>query len=760
MASTTKRFALGASTALSMVLSSPAKAQISTSGPTATSLAAAQAAQTTAAPQESTAPAGDIVVTARRRAESLQSTPVTVTTFTGEQLSARGITNFDALARATPGVNFDAFPSAAPRPYFRGVGSTNQGAGGDPSSVAFLDGVYLARAPMLGIDFYDMERVEVLKGPQGTLWGKNVVGGAINFITNKPTHDAEGSGEITVAQYGQLNGNLMLNLPVTEGISTRFVLGAITNDGFRKTATGQPLDNDNKLSARGQIKFDVGARSFLLLSGDIADQNLGDNSRYNVILLPFRTGGPYGYDDYNRPRTTNPDVQGYTRSKTGGARAEFNTDALGIANWTTTLGWRTLDYAFLNDLDGTNAATNLANRLPTNGLQLVGVEQADSYSAESRLSSLGTGPLNWVLGLYYNHDDIYRERETQQQLNPPTINNFVARSRNDSYAVFGEAQYAFEFGLRLFGGGRYTKEEKEYHLKRLTGPRVAPMINFDTGATPGVFDKGVFTYRAGADMRFNENIFLFGSVSTGFKSGSFPEQPTSALLARTPTAPERATNYEAGFKTDWLDRKLRFNVSAFLMNYTDLQTIKIVPDLSQGPVGSRATIDNADARIKGVETEFVLRPVTWFDTTVRYSFLDARYTRYIQTASFDAAGQPSFTDAAGNRTTRTPRHALVADVGLQTPARPWGWLRGEVTMDYQSDIFDNAANLYTEYRRPRTLWNASIAYHPDDRFTMRLWVKNLTDVEYRTWETSNPAYLFVQYGPPRQVGATLSARFR
>lgn len=754
---TMRRVALYASTALAVTSSLSAEGQTASSNAPS---ASAAAQQDPAHDGGTTAPVGDVIVTARRRAESLQSTPVTVTAFTGEQLSAKGITDFDGLARATPGVNFDAFPSAAPRPYFRGVGSTNQGAGGDPSSVAFLDGVYLARAPMLGIDFYDMERVEVLKGPQGTLWGKNVVGGAINFITNKPKDNAEASAEITAGEYGQLNGNLMLNLPVTQGISTRFVLGAITNDGYRRTVNGRSLDNDNKLSARGQVKFDIGSRSFLLLSGDIADQDLADNSRYNVIFLPFRTDGPYGYDDYQKPRTTNPDVQGFIHSTTGGARAEFNTDALGFANWVTTVGWRTLDYAFLNDLDGTNAATNAANRLPTNGLQLVGVEKADSYSAESRLSSLSGRPLSWVVGLYYNHDDIYRERESQQQLTPPTINNFVARSRNDSYAVFGEAQYAFDFGLRLFAGGRYTKEEKEYDLKRLTGPRATPVVNFDTGATPGVFSKGVFTYRTGADFRLNRNVFLFGSVSTGFKSGAFPEQPTNAQLARTATAPERATNYEVGLKTDWLDRKLRFNVSAFLMNYNYLQTIKIVPDASAGPVGSRATIDNADARIKGIETEVVLRPAAWFDTTVRYSFLDARYTKYIQTASFDAAGQPRFTDAAGNRTTRTPRHAVVGDVGLQTPAQSWGWLRGEVTMDYQSDIFDNAANLYTEYRRPRTLWNASIAYHPDDRFTMRLWVKNLTDVEYRTWETSNPSYLFVQYGPPRQFGATLSARFR
>lgn len=125
----------------------------------------------------------EVVVTARRREESLQSAPATVTAYAGAELQKKNVTDVTRLLQISPGVGFDAFPRAAPRPFFRGIGSSNQGAGGDPSSVGFLDGVYLGRSAMLGIDFYDLERVEVLKGPQGTLFGKNVVGGAINFIT-------------------------------------------------------------------------------------------------------------------------------------------------------------------------------------------------------------------------------------------------------------------------------------------------------------------------------------------------------------------------------------------------------------------------------------------------------------------------------------------------------------------------------------------------------------------------------------------------
>lgn len=701
----------------------------------------------------------DIIVTARRREETLQSAPITVTAFSGDQLEEKGITDFSRLAQATPGINFDAFPKAAPRPFFRGVGSSNQGAGGDPSSVAFLDGVYLGRAAMLGIDFYDMERVEVLKGPQGTLWGKNVVAGSVNFVTAKPVDFTEANAQLTFGEYGQMNGNLMLNAAITDGIAARLTLGAVTNDGFRKTFDGRALDDENKLSARLHVRADLGPDTWLLLTGDIASQDLSDSSRFNVLLNPFTPGK--GYADYADPRRANPDRLGFTKSKTGGARAELSTDVLGFANWTTVAAWRTLDYDFSSDLDGTNAATNALIGLPVSGLQTLAKEQADSYSVESRLSSLHDGPFSWVVGLFYNRDEIFRERETQQSATPTTINRFFGNSTNDSYAVFGEAQYKFDFGLRLFAGGRFTQEKKVYRARRLQGQIAAPTVGYDTDATPGVFEKGVFTYRVGADYRLSDNIFAFGTVSTGFKSGAFQEQPGSAVLARTPTSPERLTNYEIGLKTDWFDRKLRVNVSAFWMDYRDFQTIKVVPDLSQGPVGTRVTVDSADATIKGVESEFVVQPTDWFDATVRYTYLHPYFSRFIQTAGFDIAGNPTFVDGAGNRMSRTPKHAVNATLGLQSDRdAAWGWLRAEVTADYQSNAFENNINDFKEYRKPRTLWDASLTYHLDDRYSVQLWGHNLTDIVYRIWQTNGGFYQYVQYGAPRQFGVTLRAKFQ
>jgi iron complex outermembrane receptor protein len=366
------------------------------------------------------------------------------------------------------------------------------------------------------------------------------------------------------------------------------------------------------------------------------------------------------------------------------------------------------------------------------------------------------------MGLFYNRDEIHRERETQQSATPTTINRFFGDSTNDSYAVYGEGQYSFDFGLRLLAGGRYTQEKKEYAAKRLTGAIAAPVVSYDTASIPGTFDKGVFTYRVGADYHITSDVFVFGTISTGFKSGAFQEQPTTAALARSPTRPEKTTNYEFGVKSEWFGGKLRANVSAFQMDYKDFQTIKVVPDATQGPAGTRVTIDSADAEIKGVETEFAVRPAAWFDATLRYTYLHPFFTRFIQTSAFLADGSPVFVDGVGNRLSRTPEHAVVADIGFQTPeSASWGWLRFGVTADYQSDVFENNINAFDEYRRPRTLWDASLTYHINDNIYLQVWGHNLTDEVYRTWQTANAGahYQFVQYGAPRQIGVTLNTSF-
>ncbi len=692
----------------------------------------------------------EVVVTARKRAESLQDVPVTVTAFEGKALQEQGIVDFQRLADATPGVTIDAFPRAAPRPFFRGIGSSNQSAGADPSSVAFVDGVYLGRGAMLAVDIFDMERVEVLKGPQGTLWGKNVVGGAINFVTAKPTPDFNGALQLTLADFSQKNASLMLNGPLTERLSGRVALSSTQNDGYRRTATGGALDDDGRLSGRLHLKFDLEAGTDLLFSADATSDDIAGGSRYNLA--------PRGGGDVDKPRAANPDRPGYIRRDTGGLKVELNSDRLGFADLTAIAAWRTLDYDSSEDLDGTNAAGNLAAGALVSGIQTLQVETADSYATEWRLASKGDGPISWVAGVFYLRDEVYRERESETEAVDLSENRFIANNVTKSFAAFGEAQYAFEGGPKVFAGLRLTDEKKTYGVVRLTGPQAAPVVNFTTVSNPGVSDEQVITWRVGGDYRLNENLYVFGSVATGFKSGAFQEQP-SAATARNATAPEKVLNYEAGVKSDWWDRRLRANTSVFYAEYTDLQTIQAVPDATQGPGGSSIVTDSGDATIKGLEAEFILAPNRHIHVSGSYTYLDATFDKLVQTSRILADGTVVAADLKGNRLSRTPKHAFAAEASYTTTEFDWGWLKAQVSVNHESDVFDDNANDLIEFRKARTLWDASLFYFVNDQVSLQLWGRNLTDVEYRTHQVETGGGHFVQYGAPRQVGLTLNVEF-
>lgn len=702
--------------------------------------------------QEEPSAVEEVIITARKKAESLQDTPVTVTAFSGEKLQEEGITDFQKLADATPGVTIDAFPRAAPRPFFRGIGSSNQSAGGDPSSVAFLDGVYLGRGAMLAVDTFDLERVEVLKGPQGTLWGKNVVGGAVNFVTARPRHDFFGRAAVTVAEFDQFNANLMLNVPLGESVAFRGSIGRQYNEGFRKnTSTGEGLDDDNRWSGRAHLLVELGEDSSLLFTADMVSDDLAGGARFNLR--------PRGDRDIDKPRNVNPDRPGFIARDTGGLKAEYQTDALGWASLTAIVSWRTLDYDSSEDLDGTDVAGNAAAGMgPVTGLQVLAKEEADSWSTEWRLASKGDGPLSWTAGLFYLKDEVTRERETETAAVDLSENRFIGENTTKSFAAFGELEYGFDFGLSLFAGLRYTDEEKEYAVTRLTGPQAAPVVNFTTRGDPGVSSEQMITWRVGGDWRFNDNVFAFASVATGFKSGAFQEQPNVAT-ARIPTDPEEVTNYEAGVKTDWWNRRIRANASIFHAEYSNLQTIQSVPDASAGPGGASIVVDTGDATIAGLETELRFVPDDHWEAGLSYTYLDATFDRLVQTSAILADGTPVRADLAGNRLSRTPEHAVSFDLSYTTSAFAWGWVKLGVSGNYESDIFDDNANDLVEFRKARTLWDASATWHFNDRYSLQLWGRNLGDVEYRTHQVETGGGFFVQYGPPRQVGLTLTAEF-
>ncbi|MCI4643546.1 MAG: TonB-dependent receptor [Hyphomonadaceae bacterium] len=692
-----------------------------------------------------------VTVTAQRREQSLQDVPVTVTAFSSAAIERRRIFDTQSLIDSTPGISMDSFPKTAPRLTVRGIGSSNQAAGADPSSVTFLDGVYIGRGPMLSVDIFDVERVEVLKGPQGTLWGKNVVGGAIHYITQKPTDDFELKIRGTVAEYNQKDVSLVLNTPVSDNLATRFSFSSQKNDGYRTNLnTGGPLDDTERLTARFHALYDVNDNTSLLFSIDGTTDDSAGPARFNLA--------PNNFEEPDNLRVAAPDNAGFLKRDTWGTKLELNTSALGWADLTTYVSYRALDNSTFDDFDGATEAVNTANGVAVPAIHVLAEEEAESLSAELRLASTSEGPFSWVGGIFLLQDTVDRERESETLLIDTSENNYIAKNVTDSLGIFGDVRYQFSDQFGVFGGLRYTDESKESEIRREVGDPDNPTISWSTFGNPGTTDDKRWTWRLGADYRLNENLFVFGSVATGFKSGAFQERPDFEL-ANIPTDPEEVTNYEVGIKSDFWQNRARANVSVFLADYTGLQTINTISDASLGPGETSVIVDNADAEIKGIETEFQLQATNNLRLDLLYTYLDAKFTDYVETQEILADGTPVVLDLTGNKLQLTPVHAATFSGVYTTDAYSWGELDFGLDLKYTSTIYEDNNNQEPDVRDPQTLVDAYISYRPKDNVVLQLWGKNLTDEAYSLHQVEILGGQFVAYAPGKQIGLSATVEF-
>ncbi|MEA1676299.1 TonB-dependent receptor [Nitrospirillum sp. BR 11163] len=347
-------------------------------------------------------PAGleEIVVTAQRRAEKLQDVPVTVTAFGAEEIEQARIREVDDIASRTPGLDFDAFPASQPRITVRGIGSSDRGAAGDPSSAVFLDEIYLGRPAAVAFDAFDVARIEVLKGPQGTLFGRNVVGGAINVVTNRPKLDVVDAGlEATVGNYERLEGAGFVNAPVVDGkLAVRASAAWRGHDGYaQNTYTGDRVDDQGTRSGRFQVYAEPRETLRVLLTLDGTRDRATGPAQHVLDLDTSDPLSAYWTVDRDRSHTAGS-TDGYQNRDTWGVRLQTDWD-LPFATLTYLGSYRDLDYHTAYDFDGGNPTFNV---LGISG----GNDEASTFSSnELRLSSLPDSRVQWVTGFFnYNAD--------------------------------------------------------------------------------------------------------------------------------------------------------------------------------------------------------------------------------------------------------------------------------------------------------------------------------------------------------------------
>lgn len=689
-----------------------------------------------------------VVVTAQRVEQNLQDVPVAVSAYGEETLRVNRMDAMVDIAQRTPSFTATEVNPGEPNLAIRGIGTEgiNSNAGGDASVVLFVDGVYIGRGGAAPLNLYDLERVEVLRGPQGTLFGKNVVGGAVSLTSRRPAFDDNFANvRATAGNYDRLELLGRFNYALSDAWAVSGAVSSRDRDGYtRNLTTGNRVDDADSVGGRLSVRYQPDERLDLLVSLDHVNQDEKGQPRDNDCDTSFN-GGIHCVGIDPDPRRVNAVEDGYLDREVTGLTANLDYET----RWgtlTSVTAWRTADYAhadafFSNPI---NPPTQIESFNEN-------VEESDQFSQELRLAfDAAAYGLSGVFGLYLLEERIERNEMLFQDFPVPAVtgvNSFPQDVESSSYAVFGQVDYAATPRLTLTAGARMTWEEKEADLEAILveGPGLPPPLA-EEFAVSADEDWSAFTPRLAASYRLDDDVMLYASAAKGFKSGGFQGTPGTAASAQIPYDPEYAWSYEAGAKTEWLDRSLRLNAAVFHTDYDDLQVSQLVP-LCCVVIGNAAT-----AEIQGAEMEMFYRPVPGLDVKASYSWLDAEFESFASGAT---------ADHSGNTLPRAPEHKFNLGAQYEWRLAELGTLMARLDWTRQSRIYFEASNTDMEVQDRYDVVDVRLALRaPDDAWEVALWGKNLDDELIKTHVVSFAPFQqeLNTYQPPRTYGITLEVR--
>jgi iron complex outermembrane receptor protein len=713
------------------------------------------------------APIAEVTVTAQRTPELASRTAVGISVVSGEALTRDGLTRPSDLARRLPNVSMDGAADGL-KITIRGVTSSDTTEKGDPSAAFMLDGIYIARPQSQDVDLLDVERVEVLRGPQGTLYGRNATAGVVNVISRMPTRMLEGGAGVEIGNHGQRRADAMLNVPVSASLALRAAVSGNRHDSYLHNGQGTlyalGMDRDDR-AARLSALLDLGRDARLVLRYDL---NIQHDNPDNIVpdgnfYTGVATGRPVARDASTSSYLTNgfiapnalPD-QGYRNRRTSGLGADL----------TWNLGAATVYYLGSRRHFDDDFLTNFYYRVaPTVALgvreNFTGAYTQDSH--ELRLASDASAALSGQVGLYYFHeqsDVLYGFRDLELVGLPPYYvfphGPNVARSK----AVFGQGTWRVTDALRLTLGARHTDDVKSrtgstnFQQKAVFNP-ATDLRQLNAAVT----ETGKTTWRVGVDYDVAPGTLLYGAVSTGYKAGGFNDgclAGTRALGIDCAAAaavdeatlvyrPETITSYETGLKTRFRDRRATLNLTAFHYAYNNLQLSGVA--VVQG--APRYVTSNAgEAGVTGIEADGQVRlgmdgALTWGAT-----WLDAHYRSYVPD------GVHSW---AGHDLDRAPRATLLLGYEHRF-ALPAGDLTGAVT---------TRATAAYQIGVPSQLLEYGVAGHATTDLALRWqahgapWHVQLraSNLENRVRPLAIDSFGMVVPSDPRTVSARLAYRF-
>lgn len=756
----------------------------------------------------------EVVVTARKREENLQSTPIAVSAFTEKELEYRQIDSTDKLSDVTPNLTFDsAAPSSgsssAASIFIRGVGQTDFVPTTDPGVGLYIDGVYMARSVGNVLDFLDVERIEILRGPQGTLFGRNTIGGAVAIYSKRPEEGVSGSIQAQIGDDDMRYLTGKVNMPVSEELLTNFAFSSRTRDGYvKRIFDGIDLGDEDSLAFKGSLLWNPNDNYELYATADstkirengapIVSGGLNDASTFAIFgnaLLASCTGvtinpnfgsfgpptfpppgagagtgspaGCYGPDSFageyksegTYPVKSELDVWGVSTEMTWHVNDQFKIKSI--------TAYREMDMESSRDADGT----------PANILATADFFEHEQFSQELQFSgALMDERLQWILGLYYF-------QEEGSNLAPVTLAVGAIQSGghydNESKAAFFQSTYTVTDKLSLTLGVRKTEDTKRFTPDQFslgdasatgffanTWPNFAGLYIQSNGAPLGVGDR-LATFAEfeeefddtnvmlNLSYQWSNELMVYATYSEGYKSGGFDQRFTGFTAVPSSFEPESVESYEIGLKSDLFDNHVRLNIALFHTDYEDLQ---IVIREGFNPVtfnGGTASIDGAEIELTWVPTD------RWYITT-SLGFMDAEYDKL----------DPSVSDGGINATpigidndlVNTPELSASIGIAYTLDLADWATLTPRVDWSYHDEQANDALNTPQIIQDSYDLLNVSMALETNDgKWEGMLAFRNITDEAYLITGNSafatSSAYVEQVYGRPFEWSISLKYNF-
>jgi len=690
---------------------------------------------------------GEIVVTAQRREETLQDVPLAVTALPGEELQTRGLNDMRDVLVLTPGTAFTSYNAAEPVLSIRGISSGGEGAASDSGVLMMIDGEVISRDFMRTAPLFDVERVEVLRGPQGTTYGRNATGGVFHLISRRPGDELGGDISLDAGDFGALTLETGLDLPLGESTFSRFAFQYSKRDGYSTdVATGRDVDYRDSLAGRFTIEQEFGDNVTSTVRLHASRERHGDTSplkSYDPTAALL--SGPF------RPTYTEPSTDVREVITTPGG-SFFDRDIWGISNeLVAELGWSTLT-SLTSFRSGKNTFFQ-SSPLAYNNLDVR--NKADVLTQEIRLEgSAAKDSIGWVTGVFLLDEDVkygFDRFGGAATAFAPTTQQLRQVSSGSGYGIFGEINWDMTPQFKLAVGGRYSRDEKDFEIdSRAQGP-FAPFFVEDPSQPliASVSDSwGKPSGRISLQYRPDEDFMFYSAVSQGYKSGGFNSEPLNSDSATTPFGEETVLNIEAGMRSQLFNNRMRLNVTAFDMSYDDIQ-------VSAFDANSIEIISNAaSASIQGVEVEAFVRPNRYLTLSLGASAYDGKFEEYIDINGDDLNGIPL---------AKMPDWTLALSTILETPRiADAGILQLRADYSTRSDIAHDAPVDPLGIREGKDMVDLRFAWLPDsENWEIAVYVRNALDEEEKQYVFPQGILdqRLVSYGPPRTVGLSLSYNF-